>query len=72
MGAIDGAAPRGLTGAPVLPLGVASSTSIRTFMPPSQWPGTPQMKYLLPAAVSGTISLPVWKEAMGLEAEQAS
>ena len=70
----DGVAPRGLIGdgAPALPLGVAASTSIRTFMPASQCPGTPHMKYLLPTAVSGTMSLPVWKDAMGLEAEHAS
>ena len=74
MGGTDGADAGGLIGegASVLPLGVASSTLIRTFMPASQCPGTLHMKYLLPTTLSRTMSLPVWKEAMGLEAEHES
>ena len=69
--AVGGRAARGgmATGAGAL----AASTLTASFMPPAQWPGTPQMKYrVTPPAGSGTVSSPVAKVARGLEAVHES
>ena len=49
-----------------------ATTSTRIFMPLPQCPVRPQRKYRVPAAVSGTTSLPVRKAEMLLALEQAS
>lgn len=50
----------------------ADTVLIATFMPPLQWPGVPQMKYLFPGAVSLTIEFPSVKVFTGLLNEHAS
>ena len=72
--AARGAAPvaTGGDGAAAAP-GAPAWTLTASFMPLSQCPGTPQMKYrVTPPAGSGTTSSPVLKALRGLALEQAS
>lgn len=42
----------------VLGVPLAAATVIASFMPPEQWPGVEQMKYIGPAVDKSTVELP--------------